>query len=439
MKKIVLVVILLAAIFGMVFWWYTSIYTKPQTPKEVDLTVWGLWDEESVIKPVLEAYQASYPNVRIKYVKQSITNYYPRLTTQLRSGAGPDVFTIHNSWLPMMSADLAPAPSSIISFNDFSKSFYPIAKETLTAQNRVYGLPVEVDGLVMFYNEDILKGVNASVPKDWREFAEVAKKVTVTSKEGQIQTSGAALGSTNNVDFWPEIIGMLYFQQPNADVASPKQGKGPDVIRFYTDFITDPRKKTWDINLPSSGKMFTEGKLALYFAPARIAQEIKNTNPNLQFKVAPVPQLPAIPGGAENRIIYGGFWAQAVSARSAFPEESWKLVKYLTTPQVLQVLYQQHLQARNLGRPFPRVEMANLISSHPIFGPVVTQAPYYKSWYLNSTTGDAGINDKIIEHFKKAVDGVLAGQELGSMLDDATLGINKVINSYQPQPTPIKK
>ena len=439
MKKVALIVILAAIISGIGFWWYISIYTKSQTPKEVTLTVWGLWDEEAIINPVLEAYQKSYPNVKISYVKQSTLNYYPRLITQLRSGFGPDIFTIHNSWLPMMISDLVAAPSSVVSFNDFSKAFYPMAKESLTAQNKVYGLPMEVDGLVMYYNEEILRGVNASVPGDWREFAEVAKKVTVVSQEGQIQTAGAAMGATNNVDFWPEIIGLLYFQQPNADIASPNQGKGPEVIQFYTDFITDPRKKTWDSTLPTSTKMFTEGKLAFYFAPARIAQEIKTSNPNLQFKVAPVPQLPAVPGVAEKKIVLGGFWAQAVSARSASSEEAWKFVKYLTTPRVLQVLYQQHLQARGLGRPFPRVEMASLISSHPIFGPVVTQAPYYKSWYLNSTTGDGGINDKIIDHFKGAIDGVLAGQEPKAMLYTTSVGINRVLNSYTPQPTPVKK
>lgn len=439
MKKIILLVILLATLLGVGFWWYSTIYLKSQTPKEVKLTVWGLWDEEAIVKPVFESYQKSHPNIKITYVKQSLLNYYPRLTTQLRSGSGPDVFTIHNSWLPMMRTDLAPAPSSIISFGDFSKAFYPMAKETLTLNNRVYGLPTEVDGLVMYYNEEILRGVNAVVPKDWQEFSQVAKKVTVVSQDGQIQTAGAAMGSTNNVDFWPEIIGMLYFQQPNADITSPNQGKGPEVIQFYTDFITDPRKKTWDTNLPTSIKMFAEGKLAFYFAPARKAQEIKILNPNLQFKVALVPQLPAAPGAAEKKIAWGGFWAQAVSFRSASSPEAWELVKYLNTPQVLQVLYQQHLQARELGSPFPRVEMANLISSHPVFSPVIIQAPYYKSWYLNSNTSDGGINDDIIENFKGAIDGVLAGQEPKAMLYNTSVGINRVIKSYQPQPTPVKR
>ncbi|KKR82742.1 MAG: ABC superfamily ATP binding cassette transporter, binding protein [Candidatus Daviesbacteria bacterium GW2011_GWA2_40_9] len=106
MKKVALIVILAAIISGIGFWWYISIYTKSQTPKEVTLTVWGLWDEEAIINPVLEAYQKSYPNVKISYVKQSTLNYYPRLITQLRSGFGPDIFTIHNSWLPMMISDL---------------------------------------------------------------------------------------------------------------------------------------------------------------------------------------------------------------------------------------------------------------------------------------------------------------------------------------------
>lgn len=435
-KLTVVIVILLAVVLGGGFWFYTTT-SQPKPPKQVSLTFWGLWDEEKVIKPVIEAYQSKYPNIKITYVKQSTLNYFPRMMTQLRSGQGPDIVTVHNSWIPMMLTDLGAAPDGVVSMKDFSKAYYPVAKETLTSKdNRIFALPMEIDGLAMYYNEEILRGINATVPKNWEEFEATAKKVTVISKEGQIQTAGAALGSTSNVDFWPEIVGMLYYQQPDADIVAPDIKRGPEVIQYFAGFITDPRKKTWDRNLPSSTEMFTQGRLAFYFAPASKAQEIKEKNPNLQFKVAAVPQLPALPGQVEKKVAWGGFWALGISNRSADQEEAWKFLKFLSSPQQLQVIYQQHLQERSVGRPFPREDMSNLIASHPIFGAQVVQAPYYKSWYLNSGTGDNEINDKIIGEYKKAIDSSMQGYDTRAALMGATISIKRILDSYKPRPIP---
>lgn len=432
MKYAVAGVITLSIVVGLIFWKSSS--NVNQAPKQengpVTLNYWGLFEDEETLKPVIEAFVQTHPNIIVNYTKQSPLNYRTRIQTQIREGQGPDIFRIHNSWIGMFLPDLYPAPDSVFKSGEFSNTFYPIASETLMLQGKVYAVPLEIDGLALYYNEDILKAANVNLPKTWLEFIDGARKMTVKNETGQIQTSGAAMGTTTNVDFWPEIISTLFFQQPNVSLQAPAMSEGGEVLSFYTSFITDPKRKTWDTTLPSSSNMFASGNLAYFFGPSTQAQVFREMNPSLNFKLAPVPQL-------GNQSVWGGFWAEGVSSQSPHPKEAWEFVKFLSSPQALQLIYHQKSQASLLGKPFPRKDMAELLFADPILSVYVTQAPNYKSWYLNSGVSDAGVDDEILQAYQGAIDATLQGKDPVGHLGDVQKNIPLIIDKYtKPQVAP---
>lgn len=426
MKKLALIVIILSLIFGVLFWKFSpQIFNQAEEQKQANLTYWGVFEDEAILRPIILAYQSSHPHIKITYVKQSLLNYRTRLQTQIAAGQGPDVFEIHSSFLPMLVNDLTPAPFSVMGDAEFANTFYSSIKDNLVLDGKVYALPLEVNGLVLFYNEDILKAAGIGVPENWQDFIKAAKAVTVRNQEGQIQTSGASLGTASNIDFWPEILGMLFLEQPEGNLKNPANKDGVEVLQFYTSFVTDPRNKTWDTTLPSSTQMFTSGKLAFYFAPISQVNVIKSLNPNLPFKVAPVPQLP---GG---RVSYGSYWAGGVSKSSTYQKEAWEFLKFLTSSEVQQVIYQQHLQSQTPARISARMDLSSQLSSDPILQTFITQAPYYKSWYLNSQIQDAGINDEMIKLYGKAVNAVLGGESPTEAVRGLETGVKQVLEKYK--------
>lgn len=426
MKKVVLLVLVLAIVLGVLFWGYSTGLLKKEKEEEklITLNYWGLWEDEATLRPVIEEYQITHPNTRISYNKQTLLNYRTRLQTQLRENQGPDIFVIHNSWISMFSEDLSVAPSSLMSLSEYSQAFYPLARQILIANGKIYGVPIEMDGLGMYVNEDILRGVGAKAPTSWQEFIEISKKVTVKNQEGQIQTAGAALGTTSNVDFWPEILSLLFFQQPNGDLEKPANQDGIEVLQFYTSFITDPRNKTWDVNLPPSTTMFSQGKLAFYFAPSRQAQIFTTSNPGLHFKVVSVPQLPG------KNVGVGSFWAAAVSERSKYQKEAWEFLKFLTSAENLQKLSESSLAAQGYRKLYPRTDMAGFLSDDPILSTFILQAPFYKNWYLNSNTGDLGLNDEMIGVYGEVVNNTLAGKDIRQSLQSAQGKIKEILDKY---------
>lgn len=431
-KKIIIIVLSLAIVLGFIVWKFgpniTSLFNKPAPAGPITLTYWGLWEDNNLIKPILAEYQKLHPNIIINYERKSSVNYRTRVQTQIREGVGPDVFRIHNSWLPMLTSELAPAPADVFTSADFKNMFYPVAADSFIRSGQIYGAPMEVDGLALFYNEDMLNAIGGKPPKNWQEFIDLATKMTVKDATG-IKTSGAAMGTAGNVDHWSDILGLLMLQQPGVDfnnVASPEVG---EIVKFYTGFVTDPKKKTWDVNLPKSTDMFAEGRLGFYFAPSWRAHELRVANPNLKFKVTSVPQL------SGKTVGWASFWGETVSAKSKNIKEAWNFVKYLTSVETEKLAYQQASQIRLFGEPYSRVDLQGELAADPIVGAFVTQGPAYKFWYLESNTFDSGINDEMIKYWEDGINAVLAGSDSGTALQTVAKGVKQVMDKYtKPQP-----
>lgn len=435
MKKIIIVVLSLAVILGFVFWKFGpnfSLFNNQEDAGPITLTYWGLWEDDNLIRPLVEEYKKINPNVVINYVKQSSVNYRTRVQTQIREGVGPDVFRMHNSWLPMFTPDLAPAPTELFSLTEYKNSFYPIAEASFVRGDQILAAPVEVDGLALFYNEEILNGVGGKPPKNWQEFIDLSTKMTVRDSSG-IKTAGAAIGSTGNVDHWPDLLALLLFQQPGVDLNNVATPVVAEIFRFYTGFVTDPRRKTWDVSLPPSTQMFASNRLGFYFAPSWRAHELRVLNPNLKFKVAPVPQL------SGKSVSYASFWGEAVSKNSKNTKEAWKFIKFLTSAEAQKLAYKVASEIRLFGEPYSLVALAPELSNDPIVGAFVSQGPMYKGWYLSSNTFDIGINDEMIKYFEDGINATIAGTDPNTALQTVNFGIKQVLDKYTQVSAPVER
>jgi len=436
-KKIIIAGLCLLIIGVFLVWKFAPAGVTPLGPQKVTLTYWGLWEDDNLIKPVIAQYQKLHPEVTINYVRQSSINYRTRVQTQIRAGTGPDIFMLHNTWVPMFSFDLAPAPTGIFNLADYQKTFYPIAVDSLVKNNQILAASTEVDGLALYYNEEILNGVGVSPPRNWQDFANSAVKMTVIDSNGTVKTAGAAMGNTSNVDHWPDILGLLLLQQPGIDLNSPtpniSTSSVAEVLRFYTGFVIDPKKKTWDSSMPKSTDAFAQGRLAFYFAPSWEAFTIRQINPNLKFKVVPVPQL------SGKNVSFASFWATGVSGSSKFQKESWEFIKYLTSQDAEKLSYSTASQVRLFGEPYSRVDLGPELSSDPIVGAFVNQGLFYKSWYLASNTFDLGLNDEMIKYWEDGINSTLAGQDPQIALQTVEAGARQVLEKYtKPQVAPAK-
>lgn len=434
MRKIIIIVIALAIVLGFLFWKFAPNFLaknkqKVEEANLITLNIIGLFEEENLLKPALDEYKKTHPNVDFKYTLTQTKNYPTRVQTKIDQGEELDIFVIHNSWLPMFlkSQSLSSMPESAMTFADYQKDFYPIVSQSFVKDNKIFALPRGIDGLALFYNEDILKSANVEVPQTWEEFKASAVKMTVIDPQTKaIQTAGAALGTTGNVDNWSDIIGLLYLQNPGANLEKPNSPGGIEVLSFFTSFVTDPNTKTWDKNMVSSTQKFAENSLGFYIAPSWRAHQLRQLNPQLNFKTAPMPQLPG------KDVSWGTFWGYAVSSKSKNPEAAWDFLKHLTSSETQKQLYKVASDVRLFGLPYSRVELQSQLADDPLVGVFVNKAPTYKSWYLSSDTHDGAINDQMIKYFEDGVNAVLdKGTDPQTALDTTAQGVTQILCQYE--------
>lgn len=402
-----------------------SILPGAKKEEQITLEYWGLWESPTVVNALINEYKTAKPNVIINYRKQTPQQYRERLENQITQSQGPDIFRFHNTWVPILKEELVPAPENIISPQEFKQNFYAVANADLRLGGKIVGVPLEIDGLALYYNEEIFKAAGITKPPaTWTEFAQDAARLTVTDTAGNIKTAGAAIGTAGNVDHFSDILAAMILQN-GGDLKSPQDKLSADALEYFAKFAKGPNR-VWDETMPASTIAFAGSSVAMYFGPSWRAIEFKNANPLLKFRIAPIPQLE---GG---NVTWASYWAEGVSAKSAHPKEAWEFIKWLSQEEVLIKFYSEAAKSpgRFFGEPYPKVAMGAKLATDPIVGAYIAQAPQARSFPMASRTFDNGLNDQIIKAYEDAVNAVNRGTPAKTALETTAKNVAQILARF---------
>ena len=358
-------------------------------PKQVELTFWGFWEEEEVMHPLIEKYEAENPGVKITYAIQPLKNYESLLYTRLEQAEfsnepAPDIAMIHNSWTPKFRKYLSPLPTSVMTREEYTKEFYPTALDDFTGSDgKIYAIPFQIDGLMVIYNKELLREAGYDVPPtDWDSFMEAAHNLTKKDSNGKIIQSGVAIGTSRNITHSTDILFYFYLQnlapilnkeRTYVDFTSPRALNAFD---NYTSFAKE-QNPTWAAYLPNDLSYFIDGKLAMMFGTSWRALEILEKTQDIDFGLAPMPRLTN-----NDEVYYSTYWGTSVSKTSKDTLEAWKFVNFLSEPEQLRRVYQNAAKTRTFGEPYSRVSMNAELSENKYTSALAYMAPYMKSFQI---------------------------------------------------------
>lgn len=407
-------------------------FASKNAPKKGEITWWALGMDENVLKKMIADYQTKNPKAKINLIVQSPVDYRVRLVNSLKDKNGPDVFTIHNSWVPMMIDYLDPIPESVYTKQDYTKDFYPVTVRDMNTSDGLVGIPLEYDALTLFINEKIFSSSGQVPPQTWDELEPLATKLTLKSTNGLILQSGLAMGLSDNVEYWPEILGLLMMQN-KANLYSPvaTANLSSGALSEFGNFRSVER--VWNETLPQSTVAFAEGKVAMIFAPASAANAIRKLNPDLKFKTVIVPQVRRDDPN-EPEYSYATYWVQSVWNKSGDKELAWDFLKFLSSEDSLQKMNDEYASLGLTPKVYPRIAMRDKQINDRVLGSVVALAPVANSWYLADKTndGDGGINSVVNADYKKTIDQVSLrkGGDLTPFLKTLTAQLRKDLTIY---------
>lgn len=403
----------------------------------------GMWEEKNVLDGIIADFEAKNPNIKINYTKQDKDNYRTILLSRLAKDEGPDIYRIHQTWLPNFLEYLAPVPAQTAQTLELETDFFDVYKNDLKSGGNFVAIPLMYDGLSLYYNKDLITAAGVTLPKSWWDLKEAAKKLTVKDETGKIKVAGVAMGLTDNVDHFSDIVGVLGKQNGTDFFKNDQTNNGSllDALKFYSQFGTGA-DRVWDETMPNSTSAFGSGKLAFYFAPSWRAFELNERYPNLKYEIIPVPQLQTLESqnrnepigeGSLTNIHWASYWVEGVNSKSKNQKEAWQFLEYLASKEGLEKMYLTASQVRAFGEIYPRKSMAAKISENKLLKPFATVANQAESWYLCSRTwDDKGINDEMSQYFADAINGMIKNSfDSEKLMVSLRNGIEQVRVKYQ--------
>jgi multiple sugar transport system substrate-binding protein len=360
--------------------------------QRITLQFWGVYDSNNFYETAISEFERTNPNVNIVYKQYNFEDYERELVNSFAAGTGPDIWLMHNTWLPKHADKIQPLPQQVLkgekaplfTLKDFQDQFLDVTLVDLTRGGQIYALPLYVDTLALYYNKDFFGTAGiASPPRTWEEFNEDVRRLTVIDNRGNIIRSGAAIGTAANINRSTDILMLLMLQSgvrmtdsdyTTATFSRPVEGKnvGEMALQYYTNFA-NPFKSvyTWNDQQHYSIDAFAEGNTAMMFNYSHHIKTLRSKSARFNFGIAPVPQI----SGAPVAVNFANYWAPTVSKHSKNPVTAWKFLIYLTSTKGAV----SYINAAN--RPSARRDLVEQQKIDPDLGTFATQALSARSWY----------------------------------------------------------
>ena len=360
--------------------------------QQVTLQFWGTFDDRSFYDTAISAFEKANPNVKIVYKEYDFADYEKELIDSFAAGTGPDIWLMHNTWLPKHADKIQPLPQEtlkgekapLFTLKDFQDQFVDVALNDLTENGQIYALPIYVDTLALYYNRDLFNTAGiTSPPKTWDEFNDDVKNLTVLDSRGNITRSGAAIGTADNINRSTDILTLLMLQSgvkmtndSHTTATFSQSVNGEDVgqraLQYYTDFA-NPSKSvyTWNDQQHYSIDAFVEGSTAMMFNYSHQIATVRSKSARFNFGIAPAPQI----AGTPVAVNFANYWAPTVSKQSKNPITAWKFLVYLSSTGG----DASYVNASD--RPSARRDLLEQQKSDPDLGAFAQQALSARSWY----------------------------------------------------------
>ncbi len=419
-KKTLLVLFLLVLVSSLLF----SGCRRPQVEKVsyegVELTYYKMFDDEEVIRPIIDDFVAKYPGLRINYRKFSDFDEYQNLIlNEMAEGRGPDIFSMQNTWFKSNFRKITPMPE-FLSPEDmtlpevFADVFVDVAYRDLVRPDeygvdQVYALPMTVDTLALYYNrahfEDRIP-VRGRPSTTWEGIKEDVLLLNRFDPDfGFLEVGGIAMGRSDNISRAVDILYLLFLQHgvefyneniSEAIFARAQRGvtdySATDALELFTGFADEAQRHySWGTYLADPEaraneiEAFARGRVSMVIGYSFMYDEILNKIGVLRdqgastiradnIRIATIPQTfdPDVTG--EKRVTYASYFAETVSRNSEYPDLAWEFLVDLTSKSNLEYYFDK------LKKPTSRRDMILEQQRHPIYGVFASQIGFAESF-----------------------------------------------------------
>lgn len=402
----------------------------------INLVYWRVTDSQDAFLEILQGFKKKYPYVSVTYQALRPEEYEQALLEAWAEDRGPDIFSIPQNWLGKYQTKILPLELSqeismareevsgniqkqvkvveekkkAPNLRQLKEIFVETVSSDILKENKIYGFPLSLDVLALYYNRDILNEAGiVRPPQDWQEFVDQVRILNLWDEEGEFLRSAVPLGTANNIENYTDILSLLMLQNGTPVVnengqaifnqplpQDPDYFPGEEALRFYLSFA-NPNQDiySWNQDMPSSLNAFSQGLTAFLFGYSDYLSLIKAQAPKLNFDITKVPQIKE----SLKEVNYANYWIETVSRKTQHPEAAWAFLLHAIEP-INAKTFVERAKKPTAHRALISFQLENF-DLMPFASSVLTAQTWYqgKSYSL------------VQESFREMIESVLSGQK----------------------------
>jgi multiple sugar transport system substrate-binding protein len=303
------------------------------------VTVWAMGREGEVVTELLPQFTRAHPDVAVRVQQLPWTAAHQKLLTAFAGDATPDVCLLGNTWIPEFVAlkaleplDGSLAHSDVVQREDY----FPGIWDTNVVGGALYGVPWYVDTRLLFYRRDLLARAGfPEPPRTWQEWSRSLAAI----KELVGPERYSVLLPLN--EFEPLMVLALQQGEPLLrDGGRYGNFESPGFQRAFAYYL-EMFRRHWappvsSTQISNVWEELGRGYYSFYINGPWNIGEFKRRLPPAQqgsWMTAPMPG----PDGPGASVASGA--SLVIFRRSRHKEDAWRLVEFLSAPQVQQRFY----------------------------------------------------------------------------------------------------
>lgn len=380
----------------------------------IELDFYFLHDNTEAFQEQIQAFQSQNPGIVIRPKKfVNIEEYEDLIINEIAEGEGPDVMMIHNSWMIKHWRKLLAMPLDlpiVMTPDVFRQTYFQAASDDLIIDEQVYGMPLSMDNLAVYYNKSYFKDLLATTDRPGPLWEDIKNQVFGLTKPNnspeRFALAGMGIGRGDNVNTAVDALyammlqyGVDFYDEKGENATFAKRADSLDgianpgeaALELYTSFgLPSYKNYTWNDTItgfaPEEKEVnpFVRGKVAMILGYPYLYDNLTLAIQNQQragqdhididdIGIAPFPQLVS---GTEStrRDTLASYFPLVVPRTTDQPQAAWSFVQYLTTADSLQTYH------KKTNRPTSRKDLVQEQQTDPLFGVFAFQAPFAKSF-----------------------------------------------------------
>jgi multiple sugar transport system substrate-binding protein len=306
----------------------TSAVAVSDGPATGTVTLWAMGAEAEKLPELLSGFKEKNPDVDVQISAVPWPSGHDKFQAAIAAGTTPDIGQMGTTWMGEFAEAKAFAPTPD---NLGAELFYPGALESTEVGGGTYGLPWYVDTAVLYYRTDLAHQAGFdSAPATWDELRAMA--AAMKSKAGA--QYGISLPPKDFQAFLP------FAWSAGAKLASDDGAKWTldtpqmrEALTFYQSFFTDGLADKHPSTETGAGENnFVNGSVPMFIGGAyEVGEFTKLGGPDFAGKYA-TATIPAKQTGTGTSFVGGSNLVVFEHAKN--PDAAWKLVKFLSQPDV---------------------------------------------------------------------------------------------------------